>query len=126
MSSPPGYRLAIRALLFAVLGPFVMAASSPAAVALGWRSMRASAGVGPRAKGRSAAAGAITLGVFGLLFWTWVLWRLWVKLEEQGNDPHRVLPLGLGLFVVWCASGVAGALSSRGKPSTEPDYPCAR
>jgi hypothetical protein len=118
LPSPPGYRLAIRALVFAIIGPFVMAASSPAAIVLGWRSMRQSAGASPHAKGRASAAGAIALGTFGVLFWMWAVWRLWVKLDQKGKDPHLVVPLAVALFAVWVASGFAGALSFRAHRAT--------
>jgi hypothetical protein len=108
-------RRAAIALGLAVLGPFVMAASSPAAVALGWRASRELAGAPPPARGRSAAAGAIALGTFGLLLWGWVLFRLWVRLDERGKDPHAVLPLAAGLTFVWLASALVGALAGRNR-----------
>jgi hypothetical protein len=108
-------RRAAIAFGLAVLGPFVMAASSPAAIVLGWRSSRDLAIAPPAARGRAAAAGAIALGTFGLLLWAWALWRLWVRLDERGDDPHAVVPLVAGLIVVWLASALAGALAGRNR-----------
>ena len=72
MASPPAIerpgpaaRRAAWALTLAVIGPFVMAASSPAAIVLGWR---VATDAGPHLRGRGAAAGAIALGTFGLAF----------------------------------------------------------
>ena len=81
---------------------------------LGWRTTRDLAGAPPSTRGGAAAAGAIALGTFGLLLWAWALWRLWVRLDERG-DPHAVVPLAVGLIVVWLASAVAGALAGRNR-----------
>lgn len=111
----PGYRHAVWALFLAVLGPFVMAASSPAAIVLGWRALRASAAAGPRTRGRATAAGAITIGTFGWLLWAWALWWVWMQLPTRGIEREAVLPLAAGLAVVWAASAAAGALAGRGR-----------
>ncbi len=108
-------RRATIAFGLAVLGPFVMAASSPAAIVLGWRSTRDLARASSSPRGRAAAAGAIALGTFGLLLWVWVLWRLWIRLDEQAGDPHAVMPLAGGLTLVWLASALAGALAGRNR-----------
>ncbi len=117
MTEPAGpvARRAARALALAVLGPFVMAASSPAAIVLGWRASRATVDASPRARGRAAAAGALALGTFGLLFWVWAIWRLWVRLGEQGRDRSAVLPLAAALVAVWVASALAAALVGRNR-----------
>jgi hypothetical protein len=109
----PTARRAGWALVLAAIGPFVMAASSPAAVVLGWRVLRTS--LSPRSRGRAAAAGAIALGTFGLLFWTWAIWRLWVRLDEQGRDASAAIPLAVALIVVWTASALAAALTGRNR-----------
>lgn len=111
----PTARRATWALVLAVIGPFVMAASSPASIVLGWRVSRASAGAGPRVRGRGAAAGAIVLGTFGLLFWVWALWRLWVRLGQQGRDQTTMIPLAVALVLVWTASALAAALAGRNR-----------
>jgi hypothetical protein len=108
-------RRASWALALGALGPFVMAASSPAAIVLGWRVTRSSADVGPGTRGRAAAAGAIALGTFGLLFWVWAVWRLWARLGEQGRDRSAVISLAAALILVWAASALAAALVGRNR-----------
>lgn len=118
MATPPrtpASRRATIAFVLAAVGPFVMAASSPAAVVLGWRAARELAGEPASTTGRATAAGAIALGTFGLLLWAWALWRLWVRLDERGKDPQVVIPLAAGLLLVWVASGLAGALVGRNR-----------
>lgn len=110
----PGYRKALSAFGLACVGPFVMACSSPAAIVLGFRSLEESAPAGAHARGRATAYGSIVLGALGLWFWGWVVARLAGELSQRGKDPGLVMPLVVGLAVVWLASAVAGWLAGRG------------
>jgi hypothetical protein len=109
----PGRRKAVSAFILACAGPFVMACSSPAAIVLGFRSLDESAPAGAYAPGRVTAYGSIVIGALGLWFWGWVVARLAGELSERGKDPWLVLPLTVGLGVVWLASALAGWMAGR-------------
>jgi hypothetical protein len=111
----PGARRATIAFALAAAGPFVMAASSPAAIVLGLRSLHESAPAGARARGRATAYGAIVVGAVGLWFWGWTVARLAGALSERGRDASGVLPLVGGLAFVWLASALAGAFAGRAR-----------
>ena len=72
----PGRRMAFQAFVLAAVGPFLMGASSPAAIVLGFRSLSLSSVAGARAPGRATAYGAIVLGACGLWLWGWTVARL--------------------------------------------------
>jgi hypothetical protein len=110
----PGRRMAFQAFVLAALGPFVMGASSPAAVVLGFRSLSISAVAGARAPGRVTAYGAIVVGACGMWFWGWTVAKLAGTLSAHGKDPALVLPLVAGLAFVWLASALAGFIAGRG------------
>jgi hypothetical protein len=116
MTPVPGRRMAYQAFVLAVLGPFVMGASSPAAIVLGFRSLQLSAVAGARAPGRAAAYGAIVVGACGLWLWGWVIAQLAGGLSERGLDARQVIPLIAGLAAVWLASALAGFLAGRRPP----------
>jgi hypothetical protein len=116
LGNVPGRRMALRAFVLAALGPFVMGASSPAAIVLGFRSLSISAVAGAHAPGRATAYGAIVVGACGLWFWGWTVAQLAGELSERGRDPALVMPLVTGLAVVWLASGLAGFLAGRHPP----------
>ncbi|HEY6566897.1 MAG TPA: hypothetical protein VI341_05185 [Actinomycetota bacterium] len=112
----PGRRMAIQAFVLAVLGPFVMGASSPAAIMLGFRSLSISAVAGARAPGRVTAYASIVIGACGLWLWGWTIAQLAGALSERGKDPQLVVPLIAGLVFVWLASALAGFLAGRRSP----------
>ena len=105
--------MAVQAFLLAVLGPFVMGASSPAAIVMGFRSLADSAIAGARAPGRATAYGAIVLGACGLWFWGWSVARIAGELSDRGKDPSLVVPMIGSLVFVWAASALAGLLAGR-------------
>ena len=105
--------MAIQAFVLAALGPFVMGASSPAAIVLGFRSLSISSVAGARAPGRATAYGSIVLGGCGLWLWGWVVAQLAGELSDRGKDPQLVVPLIAGLAFVWVASALAGFLAGR-------------
>ena len=109
----PGRRMAFQAFVLAAVGPFLMGASSPAAIVLGFRSLSLSSVAGARAPGRATAYGAIVLGACGLWLWGWTVARLAGTLSARGKDPALVMPLIAGLLFVWLASGLAGFLAGR-------------
>jgi hypothetical protein len=109
----PGRRMAFQAFVLAAVGPFLMGASSPAAIVLGFRSLSLSSVAGARAPGRATAYGAIVLGACGLWLWGWTVARLAGTLSTRGKDPALVMPLIAGLLFVWLASGLAGFLAGR-------------
>lgn len=108
--------MAFRAFVLAALGPFVMAASSPAAIVLGFRSLSISAVAGAHAPGRATAYGSIVVGACDLWFWGWTVAQLAGELSERGKDPGLVIPLVAGLALVWLASALAGYLAGRPRP----------
>lgn len=110
----PGRRMAFQAFVLAALGPFVMGASSPAAIVLGFRSLSISAIAGARAPGRATAYGAIVVGACGMWFWGWTVAKLAGTLSARGKDPALVVPLVVGLGVVWLLSALAGFIAGRG------------
>jgi hypothetical protein len=112
----PGRRMATQALILAAAGPFVMGASSPAAISLGFRSLNESAVAGAYAAGRFTAYGAIVIGACGLWFWGWVIAQMAGALSARGKDPALVVPLVAGLALVWAASALAGLLAGRRPP----------
>ncbi len=112
----PGRRMAMQAFVLAVAGPFVMGASSPAAIVLGFRSLSISAVAGARAPGRVTAYTSIVIGACGLWLWGWTVAQLAGALSEQGKDPALVVPLVGGLAFVWLMSAVAGSLAARRAP----------
>ncbi len=83
----PGRRMAIQAFVLALVGPFVMGASSPAAIVLGFRSLSISAVAGARAPGRVTAYTSIVIGACGLWLWGWTIAQLAGALSETGKDP---------------------------------------
>lgn len=105
--------MARQALVLAAIGPFVMGASSPAAIVLGFRSLNDSAPAGAYAPGRITAYGAIVIAACGLWFWGWVVAQLAGALSARGKDPSLVLPLIAGLAFVWAASALAGWMAGR-------------
>ena len=113
--SLPGVRSAVIAFALAGIGPLVMGASSPAAIVVGMRSLNESASEGKNAPGRSTAYVAVAFGIAGMLMWSWVLWRVRVRLEGSGTDPNRVIPLAIGLAVVWAASTAAALVIGRSR-----------
>ncbi len=108
--------MALQAFVLAVLGPFVMGASSPAAIVLGFRSLSLSAVAGARAPGRVTAYASIVIGACGLWLWGWSVAKLAGELSERGKDPQLVVPLAAGLAFVWAASALAGLLAGRRSP----------
>jgi len=112
-ASLPGVRSAVVAFVLAGIGPLVMGASSPAAIVVGMRSLGESASEGKNAPGRSTAYVAVAFGIAGMLMWAWVLWRVRVKLGDAGTDPNRVIPLTIGLAVVWVASAAVALVIGR-------------
>jgi hypothetical protein len=66
----------MQAFVLAALGPFVMAASSPAGIVLGFRSLSESSVSGAHAPGRATAYGSIVAGACGLWLWdgSWPGW----------------------------------------------------
>ena len=115
----PGRRMAIRAFVLASAGPFVMGASSPAAIVLGFRSLATSAVAGAHAPGRVTAYASIVVGSCGLWLWGWTAAQLAGTLSARGKDPGLVIPLVAGLAFVWLASALAGFLAGRGAPDPE-------
>jgi hypothetical protein len=113
--------MAIQAFVLSVLGPFVMGASSPAAIVLGFRSLSISAVAGARAPGRVTAYASIVIGACGLWLWGWTIAQLAGELSERGKDPQLVVPLIAGLVFVWLLSGLAGLLAGfwAGRRSTD-------
>lgn len=105
--------MAWQAFVLAAVGPFVMAASSPAAIVLGFRSLSESGVAGAHAPGRATAYGSIVIGSCGLWLWGWLIARLAAALSARGKDPALIVPLVAGLAVVWLASGLAGFLAAR-------------
>jgi hypothetical protein len=112
----PGRRMATQAFVLALVGPFVMGASSPAAIVLGFRSLSISAIAGARAPGRVTAYTSIVIGACGLWLWGWTVAQLAGALSEQGEDPALVVPMIGGLAFVWLLSAVAGTLAARRTP----------
>jgi hypothetical protein len=78
----------MQAFTLAAFGPFVMAASSPAAIVLGFRSLSQSSVAGPRAPGRVTAYGSIVVGACGLWLWGWLVAR-WPPPSRLGGRIPR-------------------------------------
>ena len=102
--------MAIQAFVLAVLGPFVMGASSPAAIVLGFRSLSISAVAGARAPGRVTAYASIVIGACGLWLWGWSIAQLAGELSERGKDPQLVVPLVAGSRLRLGRLGARGVL----------------
>ena len=112
-ASLPGFRSAVNSFILAGIGPFVMGASSPAAIVVGLRSLGESAKAGRNAPGRSTAYVGVAFGIVGMVMWVWVLWRVHTKLGETGKDPNRVIPVAVALALVWVASAAAATVIGR-------------
>jgi hypothetical protein len=111
--SLPGFRSAVSSFVLAGIGPFLMGATSPAAVVVGLRSLGESAGSGRNAPGRSTAYVGVAFGIAGMLMWVWVLWSVRDRLGATGKDPDRVIPVAVALAVVWAASAAAALVAGR-------------
>lgn len=117
--APPGYRKASAAIVLAMVGPFLLGASSTAAIVLGHSSLadsRAATSSAGRVRGRRMAVAAIALGWGALAYWVFWLATVHGELGRRAHQGQEV-PLAVWLGGVWVAGALAAWVGTRRRAS---------